>query len=155
MLTAIVNIQFSRHGRWAHPYPVISLTFWQCRDVLPLEQKCSKHWTPANLDATSAYLFNLCKFFTYLRMECNYFTCSIELVLPPLAFPLCSCILQAINWTVGRPGNKANPNGLCLCPSVASMNISNGQWISQTINEYFTLCAVTQNPQVLGTSLSI
>ena len=29
------NMQFSRHGRWAHPYPGISLTFQQCRDVLP------------------------------------------------------------------------------------------------------------------------
>jgi len=52
----IVNMQFSRHGRWAHPYPGIAPTFLQCRDVLPLEQKCSKHWTPGNLDATSAYV---------------------------------------------------------------------------------------------------
>ena len=46
---AIGNTQFSQHGRWAHPYPGISPTFWQCRDVLPLIQKCSKHQSPGKL----------------------------------------------------------------------------------------------------------
>ena len=50
--TAIGNMQFPWHGRWAHPYPGISLTFWQYRDVVPLEQNVSSvnpHWSPDKL----------------------------------------------------------------------------------------------------------
>ena len=37
LVAAIDNNQFSHHGRWAYPYWT-SLTFWQCRDALPLEK---------------------------------------------------------------------------------------------------------------------
>ena len=61
----ISNMQLSHHGRWAHPYPEISLTFWQCGDILPLEQKVFQALIPIdpleNFVAMSVYLFNLCK----------------------------------------------------------------------------------------------
>ena len=84
--------QFSRHGRWADPYPGISPTFWQRRDVLLQEQKCSKHWfhilqqTWMLWALTCLSSVNSHELSTYLRMECNFFTCFLELVqpLPPL-----------------------------------------------------------------------
>ena len=98
---AISNMQFSQHGGWAHPYTGISLTFWQCRDVLPLDQKCSKHW-PSLIPwqtwilwaLTCLISINSCELSTYLRMECTwmeytFFALIFELVLPtppPLAF---------------------------------------------------------------------
>ena len=59
---AVGDMQFSWLGRWAHPYLGISLTFQQCRDVLPYEEvKLFQALIPtdhlANLDAMSAYLF--------------------------------------------------------------------------------------------------
>ena len=74
---------FSWHGRWAHPYPGISLTFWQCRDVLHLEQKCSKHWTQQTwmLQACTCLISVFPhELSAYLRMECNFFMCFLELV---------------------------------------------------------------------------
>ena len=86
---AIGNMQFSRRGRWAHPYPGICPTFWQCRDVLPFEQKCSRHWTPLNPGNLGCYklLFNVCKSLWTFCIPKNgmwFFTWSLELVLPPL-----------------------------------------------------------------------
>ena len=49
-------------------------------------EKCSKYWSPANFDATSAYLFNLCKSpwtFHILRMECNFYHVIHTACLPP------------------------------------------------------------------------
>ena len=71
-------------------------------------------------------------------------------------FPLCSCTLQAMNWTVGRHGNKANPNLLCLCP-VGLLTVNEYFKLPMNIsdcNEYSTSWHHT-NPQVLGTSLGI
>ena len=71
-------------------------------------------------------------------------------------FPLCSCTLQAMNWTVGRHGNKANTNLLCLCP-VGLLTVNEYFKLPMNIsdcNEYSTSWHHT-NPQVLGTSLAI
>ena len=89
-------MQFSRHGTWAHPYPEISPTFWQCRDILPLEQKCFKHWTQQTW-MLQALFVNLHELSVYLRIECNFFTCFLELVLapPPDAE---SCYVQTCSW---------------------------------------------------------
>ena len=67
---AAYNWQHAVFSPWKVSSPIS--TFWQCRDVLPLEQKRSKHWSPLNpgkLVSTSAYLFNLwnlCKLSTYM-----------------------------------------------------------------------------------------
>ena len=38
------------------------------------------------------------EFSTYLRMECNYFTCLVELVLPPLVSPYTRKLVRNVEW---------------------------------------------------------
>ena len=90
---AIGNI-ISWHGRWAHPYPGISPTFWQCRDVLTLEQKSSKHWSSLNPGKLRRHKHlisvNPHERFAYLRMERN------RLSYPPATLKLqLTCITQS------------------------------------------------------------
>ena len=92
-------MQFSWHGRCAHPYPGISTTFWQCSNDLPLELKCSKNRTPstpANFATTSIYLFNLCKLSAYLRMECHFLMWFIELDLTRSLIAEGSCTMRHV-----------------------------------------------------------
>ena len=98
-------MQFSRHGRWAHLYPGISSTFWQCKDVLPLEQKCSKHWTQQTW-MLWALTYLISKSQWTFRIPKNGFTCFVELVLHPLS--LQSVLNECIRVRKYNHTNDAN-----------------------------------------------
>ena len=71
----IGNMQFSRHGRWAHPYPGISSTFWRCRRSTLIKKLLQ---ASISIKPRQTWI-NHCKFSAYLS---NFFTWFLELVLP-------------------------------------------------------------------------
>ena len=56
------------------------------------------HWTLANFDATSAYLFNLCKSpeLSAYQKECNFFTWFLEFVLPSQAVAIPNHVFRKV-----------------------------------------------------------
>ena len=64
LLQSVTCSFLTMEGELTH-IPGISLTFWQCGDILPLEQKVFQALIPIdpleNFDAMGVYLFNLCK----------------------------------------------------------------------------------------------
>ena len=98
---AIGNI-ISWHGRWAHPYPGISPTFWCSTFRTEVFQALIPIDPLANLDAMSTYLLIPCEHSTDLRMEWNFFTWFLELVLPPAycEWVWCSYEIYGVHNTV-------------------------------------------------------